>query len=115
MSLFNGETWQRLLGLFSDKSVKTKPTDKFYGLTPEEVVHNVLLERGFAPPTEASRFDYVFEANIAYHGVEVLSDRVYLKMYAKLNGHTDSGMIGPPLPNAKELKAFLSYEGYCDE
>jgi hypothetical protein len=76
--------------------------------TPEEVVHNVFLFMGFSGSLhEAYHNDNI----LAYNYASVGKDSVYLKMRSKQAAFNDSGTIGPPLPNAQELIAFICYEG----
>ena len=76
--------------------------------TAEEVVHNVFLYMGFS---DGSNGSYHLDNELAYNYASVGKDSVYLKMRSKQAAFNDSGTIGPPLPNAQELIAFICYEG----
>jgi hypothetical protein len=102
--------------------VERKSLESTYGRTKQEVIHNVLITMGFdGPPFDINEIyepgtyhvrRYNNENSHALNCVTVFPNYVHLKMYSKNAAFADSGTIGPPLPNARDLISFVYSEGY---
>jgi len=90
-------------------SVISEIHTKFADLTPEEAAHRVLTSMGFTP-SDRPDFSYQKETSSALNFVNVEPDSIYMKVYAKNCTFADSGSVGPPLPNVKELIDFIEFE-----
>ncbi len=90
-------------------SVVSEIYTNFTDLTPEATVHKVLVAMGFTT-SDRPDFSYQMETSSVLNFVNVDPDRVYIKVYAKNSSFADSGSIGPPLPNVRELIEFIESE-----
>jgi len=90
-------------------SVISEIYTKFTDLRPEDTAHRVLVSMGFSP-SDRLDFSYQKETSSTLSFVNVEPDRVYIKVYAKNASFADSGSIGPPFPNVKDLIDFIESE-----
>lgn len=73
-------------------------------------VYKVLISMGYKLIHENALFNYHKEfPGRADCYIRLDSDSLYLKVYSKKFAFADSDTIGPPLPNADDLRAFLRF------